>query len=215
MLKPNSSIPFSTQSFNQPPIQSHIEPSIQPFNKSSNTLQPSIQSVQFASQSSTIQPSTEIPTQPLKEAPVMTEIINRMSDNRICKKKYSLNEQYHSLTLSNQLIQLEKYWTQPNNLLRKEAMVNDVTHNKRKERILCFMGWCVEFQALQPDLTLFDVSKGSENRERYEKYLDYLKNDRKLNAGTMVEHFTSAIYALKMLYARYTLFILFFFFYFF
>jgi hypothetical protein len=96
------------------------------------------------------------------------------------------------------------YWTQPNNLTRKEAMVNEVTHNKRRERILCFMGWCVEFNhACQPDFTLFDVSKNSENRERYEKYLDYLKNDRKLGAGTMVEHFTAAIYALKMLHSRY------------
>jgi hypothetical protein len=41
------------------------------------------------------------------------------------------------------------------------------------------------------------------NREKYEKYLDYLRNERELSDGTIVEHLTSAIYALKMLHAKY------------
>jgi hypothetical protein len=66
------------------------------------------------------------------------------------------------------------------------------------------MGWCREMNQIpQPDFTLFDISKSPENRERYELYLDYLKNDKKLGSSTMVEHFTAAIYALKFLFAKY------------
>ena len=132
------------------------------------------------------------------------DTLHMRSNNRLCKKKYTLNEQYHSPTLALHLAELARYWTEPNNLQRREAKTNDTTHKKRKERILCFMGWCKAMSGVdQPDFTLFDISRGEENRERYERYLDYLRNERKLNAGTMIEHFTSAIYALKMLFARY------------
>jgi hypothetical protein len=133
-----------------------------------------------------------------------TTVLHKTTNKKNCKKKYTLNEEYHSAILVSQLIQLENYWTQPNNLLRRESLVNSVTHKKRKERILCFMGWCLaNNEVQQPDLWMFDITKSSEHKERYEKYLNYLKNTRKLGEGTMVEHFTAAIYALKMLYARY------------
>jgi hypothetical protein len=45
-----------------------------------------------------------------------------------------------------------------------------------------------------------------ENKKRYEQYLDYLKNKRKLNDGTMVEHFIAAVYALKYFFAKYGFF---------
>jgi hypothetical protein len=130
-----------------------------------------------------------------------------LPNNKNCKKKYTLDEQDYSPALTNQLIQLEQYWTQPNNLSRKNTTVNQVTHNKRKERILCFMGWCKELGGVQqPDFTLFDISALEENKKRYEQYLDYLKNKRKLNDGTMVEHFTAAVYALKYFFAKYGFF---------
>lgn len=122
---------------------------------------------------------------------------------KTCRKKYSLSEKHHSLNLTNQLQQMERYWTQPNNLQRKEAAVNQVTHKKRRERILCFMGWCRESnQVAAPDLLLYNIDASQENRERYETYLDYLKRTRWLNDGTVVEHITAAIYALKFLFAR-------------
>jgi hypothetical protein len=136
--------------------------------------------------------------------PPITDTLHKQSNGKTCKKKYTLNEQYHSPTLASHLTQLERYWTHPHNLQRKEPAVNGVTHKKRKERILCFMGWCREMnQVPHPDLTLFDISKSPEHRERYELYLDYLRNDRKLGSGTMIEHFTAAIYALKFLFTRY------------
>jgi hypothetical protein len=99
---------------------------------------------------------------------------------------------------------MEKHWTQPNYLLRKEPVVNQVTFNKRRERILCFMGWCVEHLRISsPDLLLFDTNKSTEHRERYETYLGYLKNYRCLSNGTVVEHITAAIFALKFLFERY------------
>lgn len=120
------------------------------------------------------------------------------------KKKYTLDKQHHSPLLANQLAQLEFYWTHPNNLLRKNPKVNQVTHNKRKERILCFMGWCKDINnVIQPDLTLFDVNKSEKYKNQYETYLNYLKETRKLTSGTMVEHFTAAIYVLKYLFAKY------------
>lgn len=43
--------------------------------------------------------------------------------------------------------------------------MNQVTHKKRKERLLCFLGWCKEFEKVHhPDLTLLDVAKSLENR---------------------------------------------------
>ena len=67
------------------------------------------------------------------------------------------------------------------------------------------MGWCRECGNIpEPNLNLFDVDN-DENSEQYEKYLEYLKNDRKLSDGTMIEHVTSAIFALKFLFARYNL----------
>lgn len=107
------------------------------------------------------------------------------------------------MCLTNQLLQLEKYWILPNNLLRRDAPVSEVTHKKRKERILCFLGWCKDYDKVdQPDLLLFDIEKSDNNRERYERFLDYLKDSRLLNDGTIVEHITSAIFALKFLFAR-------------
>ena len=65
------------------------------------------------------------------------------------------------------------------------------------------MGWCQNIHKLQqPDLTLYDINQ-QENCQQYELYLDYLKNDRKLNNGTIIEHITAAIYSLKFLFARY------------
>jgi hypothetical protein len=76
-----------------------------------------------------------------------------------------LQEEYHSTVLISQFQQLERYWTEPNNLQRKESAVNQVTHKKRKERLLCFLGWCKEFEKVHhPDLTLLDVAKSLENR---------------------------------------------------
>lgn len=83
----------------------------------------------------------------------------------VYKKKYALQEEYHSTVLISQFQQLERYWTEPNNLQRKESAVNQVTHKKRKERLLCFLGWCKEFEKVHhPDLTLLDVAKSLENR---------------------------------------------------
>ena len=119
------------------------------------------------------------------------------------KKKYTLCPSLHSPTLTAQLTQLETFWTQPNNLLRQEAAVNTVTHSKRKERILGFIGWCYNTATiLQPTLELFDIGKSTNNRERYEAYLNYLKDERKLNIGTIAEHITAAVYVLKMLCVR-------------
>jgi hypothetical protein len=131
------------------------------------------------------------------------ESVHKQQNGKQCKKKYTLNKQFHSPTLTDQLQQMEKYWTQPNYLLRKEPVVNQTTFNKRKERILCFMGFCVEHQAIPaPDLRLFDTNQSAEHRKRYETFLGYLKNDRHLNNGTIVEHITAAIFALKFLFAR-------------
>jgi hypothetical protein len=181
-----------------PPNQPTFIPSNQPILRNQPTSIPSNQPIP------PIPPSSFRITPPVNNNPTTADTLFKKSDGKVYKKKYTLNEQYHSPALASQLVQLEKYWTQPNNLLRKDPMVNQVTHKKRRERILCYMGWLIESnRLLQPDLTLFDVSKSAENRERYELYLDYLKNERKLNAGTIIEHFTAAVYALKYLYARY------------
>lgn len=149
---------------------------------------------------STFQPPIPPPLFQPPLPPKITETLHKTSNNKNYKKKYTLNKQYHSDVLKQQLIDLEKYWREPNNLVRKEVATNEVTHNKRRERILCFMGWCKEFSAVdEPDFTLFDINK-EEYRERYQKYLDYLKKERQLNDGTMIEHLTAAIYALKMLF---------------
>jgi hypothetical protein len=123
---------------------------------------------------------------------------------KTCKKKIHSQQTIPLSTLIEQLQQIEKYWIQSNYLLKKESTVNQTTFNKRKKRILCFMEWCVKpFKSLLLiSYYLTPTNSSIEHRERYETYLRYLKNDKYLNNGTIVEYITTAIFALKFLFAR-------------
>ena len=103
------------------------------------------------------------------------------------EKKYALNESEQSNLLQSQLIELMGFWLTPHNLLRQAQAVSIVTHSKRKERILCYLGWLKDnMNTKQPDLKVFDVAECELQKNLYEKYISYLQNDRKLGKGTIV-----------------------------
>ena len=105
----------------------------------------------------------------------------------IKKKKYALSESEFSTLLQHQLLELQSFWMGTNNLLRQAPAVNIVTHSKRKERTLCYLGWLKsERHVNTPNLNHFDVANTEENRQHFEDYITYLKDIRKLSSGTIV-----------------------------
>lgn len=103
-----------------------------------------------------------------------------------------------------QLANLQLFWMQSTNTRRQTKAVNITTHNKRQERLLGYLGWLkTHADVSSPSLGFFDISNEG-YRSAYERYLNYLTDDRKLSIGTIVEHLTAAIYVLKFLHARYS-----------
>lgn len=130
-----------------------------------------------------------LPTIPKKKAPPRA-------------KKYTLSEDDFNQTLKVQLADLQNFWMQPSSTKRQAKAVNLTTHLKRRERLLCYLGWAKEHGCVdQPNLTHFDIEQDESNRTRFEQYLTYLKEERQLSNGTIVEMITAAIYVLKFLYA--------------
>ena len=118
-------------------------------------------------------------------------------------KKYTLSEEDFDQTLKVQLADLQNFWMQPSSTKRQAKAVNMTTHTKRRERLLCYLGWAKEHGGVdQPNLKHFDIEHDESNRTRFEQYLTYLKEERQLSNGTIVEMITAAVYVLKFLYAR-------------
>ena len=102
-------------------------------------------------------------------------------------KKYTLSEHEISAFLQAQLLELQSFWMEPNNLARQAAAVGIVTHTKRRERVLCYLGWLKHNMHVEdPTLFFFDVAASAENRKYFEDYITYLKQTRKLSDGTVV-----------------------------
>jgi hypothetical protein len=132
-------------------------------------------------------------------------ILMKVNPSIKISKKYTLDVNQIGNTLKDQLNGLKNYWIENTNFQRKDNAVNEVTHNKRVERIMCFMGWCKNYGKVEePDLWLYDISSLQDihqtNSNRYENYICYLTDERKLSSGTIGEHITAAIYSLKYLH---------------
>ena len=151
-------------------------------------------------------------------------VMNNNNKTTIKRKKYTLSENEFSSLLQQQLFELQSFWMGPNNLLRQAPAVNIVTHSKRRERTLCYLGWLKsERMVNNPNLNHFDVADCDDNRQFFEDYITYLKEIRKLSDGTIVgklviytftikpltypslykkDHITAGVYCLKWIYCR-------------
>jgi hypothetical protein len=80
---------------------------------------------------------------------------------------------------------------------RQAKPVGTTTFGKRRERILCFMGFLVMYQCVEDrnDLTLMLYGEW----RAFESYLCYLKEVRMLSAATIAESLTAAVFVSKWL----------------
>ncbi|XP_048579134.1 uncharacterized protein LOC125560843 [Nematostella vectensis] len=86
------------------------------------------------------------------------------------------------------------FFTKDINLERKGSPISPSTWTKANERILCYLGFCrdtLHYKDISPDLFL--------RTRLLERYLDYLKTDRKLASSTLANHAASLIYPAKFL----------------
>ena len=112
-------------------------------------------------------------------------------------KTYTLQAYDFSPSLLSELSGLQQFFTCPPSPLRRSRAWSSVTFEKRKERILGYLGWLKESRrAKHPTLEHF---------RDYELYLvkyveGYLQGIRRLAIGTVVNHLTAAVDVMKYLY---------------
>lgn len=112
-------------------------------------------------------------------------------------KQYALRDYDIGPTLQRDLISLQEFWTRPFNGSRQAKPVGATTFAKRRERILCFLGFLVLYRCVadRNDLTLALYGEW----RAFESYLCYLKEVRMLSAATIAESLTAAVFVAKWL----------------
>ncbi len=116
-------------------------------------------------------------------------------------KAYSLKSYDMPKSLKNELKKLRKWWTADRNAERKAKSVQDVTADKREERLLCFLGFVQSYKCLPSDDLVITIALYL-NRRLFDAYLDYLKQVREASDGTLGEAITSAVSACRWLHRK-------------
>ena len=112
-------------------------------------------------------------------------------------KQYALREYDIGPQLQRDLASLEEFWSKPFCSARQGKSVASTTFAKRRERILCFLGFLVMYRCLEDrdQLTLLLYGEW----RAFESYLCYLKEVRMLSAATISESLTAAVFVSKWL----------------
>ncbi len=116
-------------------------------------------------------------------------------------KAYSLKAYDMPKSLKKELKKLRKWWTTERNAERKAKSVQDVTADKREERLLCFLGFVQSYKCLPSDDLVITIALYL-NHRLFDAYLDYLKQVREASDGTLGEAITSAVSACRWLHRK-------------
>ncbi len=116
-------------------------------------------------------------------------------------KAYSLKSYDMPKSLKKELKKLRKWWTTDRNAERKAKSVQDVTADKREERLLCFLGFVQHYKCLPSDDLVITIALYL-NHRLFDAYLDYLKQVREASDGTLGEAITSAVSACRWLHRK-------------
>ncbi len=116
-------------------------------------------------------------------------------------KAYSLKSKDIPKLLKKELKKLRKWWTADRNAERKAKSVQDVTADKREERLLCFLGFVQSYKCLPSDDLVITIALYL-NHRLFDAYLDYLKQVREASDGTLGEAITSAVSACRWLHRK-------------
>lgn len=115
-------------------------------------------------------------------------------------KAYALKSYDTTRSLKKEFKKLGKWWMKTQNSERAGKMVQQATAEKRKERVLCYLGFILLYKCLTEER---DLCLGlCLNHKLFESYLDYLQKVRQNAPGTIGEALTAIIYVCKWLYRK-------------
>ncbi len=117
-------------------------------------------------------------------------------------KSFALKSYDIQRTLKKDLKKLAKWWMKPRNSERIGKVIQQNTASKRKERVLCFLGFVLAYKCL-PESEGHDLCLGlCLNHKLLGAYVEYLQKVRQSAAGTIAEAITAAVYVCKWLYRK-------------
>ena len=115
-------------------------------------------------------------------------------------KAFALKSYDMEHSLKKDLKKLAKWWMKPNNSERSSKVIQQVTADKREERVLCYLGFVQTYKCLPEGYVL--CLGLCLNHKLFEAYLEYLQKVRQSAPGTIAEAITAAVYICKWLYRK-------------
>ncbi|XP_048579027.1 uncharacterized protein LOC116611798 [Nematostella vectensis] len=120
-------------------------------------------------------------TCPPIKAPLLTRRPQQTTQQKkVHSRKYAIPIAELTTEMAKLLRDVKVFFTKDINLERKGSPISPSTWTKANERILCYLGFCrdtLHYKDISPDLFL--------RTRLLERYLDYLKTDRKLASSTL------------------------------
>lgn len=115
-------------------------------------------------------------------------------------KQYSLRSYNQNKRLKKQLRRWSRWWTKTRNAQRQASSWNPNTLAKRKERVLCYLGFVEVYRCL-PEKRDFDLGLVL-NHRLVDAFLEYQTTVRQASDGTITEMLSALISVCKWLYRK-------------